>query len=172
MMTLGVAIAVPEPFGSQLREKRAAFGDCMAETVPSHVTLMLPMEVDQEDLADVCRTLKEAAAKIRPFHMRLHGTGTFRPISPVVYVEISEGVPDTEILATSVRKALGAPEPDFPFHPHVTVAHNVDDGALDRAYADLSDFECSFEVGSFHLYRFEDAAGWTPKLEFPLGSDM
>ncbi len=172
MMTLGVAIAIPEPYGSQLRSQRAEFGDCLAETVPSHVTLMPPMEVDRDGLGALCQTLKDVASKITPFRMHLRGTGTFRPVSPVVYVEISEGIPDIEMLAKSVRKALGAPEPEFPFHPHVTVAHNVDDAALDRAYAELSDFECAFQVDAFHLYRFEDPCGWTPNQAFPLGRSV
>ena len=31
-VTIGIAIPVPEPYGSQLRTMRAAFGDPMAET--------------------------------------------------------------------------------------------------------------------------------------------
>ena len=78
--------------------------------------------------------------------MRLRGTGTFRPVSPVVFIAVSQGISYTEMLAKSVRRALGAPEPDFPFHPHVTIAHNLDDASLDQAYDELSTFECEFSV--------------------------
>ena len=62
-----------------------------------------------------------------------------------------------------------APRPEFPFHPHVTVAHNLDDAALDRAYDDLRDFECQFVVNDFALYHHHDGPGWAPQRTFPLG---
>lgn len=169
MLTMGVAIAVPEPYGSQLREKRADFGDPMADTVPSHVTLMPPTEVTDDQYDGVCDTLQRAASSLPPFAMRLRGTGTFRPISPVVFIAVSQGISYTEMLAKAVRTKLGAPEPEFPFHPHVTVAHNLDEPALDRAYDELASFECSFKVEAFHLYLHEEGDGWTPRCEFPLG---
>ena len=172
MLTTGVAIAIPEPFGSLLRQKRAEFGDPMAESVPSHVTLMPPMQLERSDLEGVSEVLKDAAESLHPFPMRLRGTGTFRPISPVVFIAVSQGISYTELLAKAVRSRLGAEEPEFPFHPHVTVAHNLDDVVLDHAYDDLSDFECAFQVESFHLYLHTDADGWCPKREFRLGQHV
>lgn len=172
MLTMGVAIAIPEPFGSELRQKRADFGDPMAETVPSHVTLMPPTGLTNAELDGVCDALQSAASSLPPFPMRLRGTGTFRPISPVVFIAVSQGISYTEILAKAVRTKLGSPEPEFPFHPHVTVAHNLDDHALDRAYDELAAFECAFQVESIHLYLHEDEDGWTPRHEFLLGTDM
>jgi 2'-5' RNA ligase len=100
----------------------------------------------------------------------LRGTGTFRPVSPVVFVAVSHGISYTEMLAQCVRDALDSPEPEFPFHPHVTVAHNLDDPSLDRAYEELADFECEFTVSEFALYHHQDDAGWVPQHAFALGS--
>ena len=168
-LTVGIAIPVPEPFGSQLREKRADFGDPMAQTVPSHVTLLPPMEYAAAELDGVIAALDRTSATLPPFPMRLRGTGTFRPVSAVVFVAVSQGISYTEMLAKAVRRALGTPEPEFPFHPHVTVAHNLDDEQLDRAYDELSTFECQFSVNEFALYLHEDDAGWVPQRSFPLG---
>ncbi len=44
-VTLGVSIAVPEPYGSLLQERRAGFGDQAAHGIPTHVTLVPPTEV-------------------------------------------------------------------------------------------------------------------------------
>lgn len=170
MPIIGVAIPVPEPYGSLLREKRAAFGDPMAETIPSHVTLIPPTDVRDDELDCVCSALERASVTLPPFKMKLRGTGTFRPVSPVVFVAVSQGISYTEMLARCVRDALDSPEPEFPFHPHVTVAHNLDDASLDRAYEDLSDFECDFTVDEFALYHHEEEAGWVPQRAFPLGS--
>lgn len=168
MPTIGVAIPVPEPYGSTLREKRAEFGDPMAETVPSHVTLIPPTEVKAGELDVVCSALDQASGSLAPFSMQLRGTGTFRPVSPVVFVAVSLGISYTEMLADAVRTALNSPEPEFPFHPHVTVAHNLDDESLDRAFTDLRDFECEFTVSEFALYHHEDPHGWVPQRSFPL----
>jgi 2'-5' RNA ligase len=169
MTTIGVAIPVPDPYGTLLREKRADFGDPMAETVPSHVTLIPPTEVAADELDIVCKALDRASATLPPFPMRLRGTGTFRPVSPVVFVAVSQGISYTEMLAECVRTALDSPAPQFPFHPHVTVAHNLDDSSLDRAYDDLRDFECQFTVSEFALYHHEDGSGWVPQRTFSLG---
>lgn len=171
MQTIGVAIPVPEPWGSMLRNKRADFGDPMAKMVPSHVTLIAPTDVADADLEGVCASLERASASLPPFPMRLRGTATFRPVSPVVFVAVSQGISYTEMLAKAVRSALGAEEPAFPFHPHVTVAHNIDDTSLDRAYDELKDFECQFMVDGFALYHHDEVDGWVPRRTFELGPE-
>jgi 2'-5' RNA ligase len=170
MPTIGVAIGIPEPYGSMLRAKRAEFGDPMAETVPSHVTLIPPTFIDDDALDSVVDALDRTASGMPAFTMGLRGTGTFRPISPVVFVAVSQGISYTELLAQAVQEALSCPEPEFPFHPHVTVAHHLDDASLDRAYDDLSDFSCDFTVSQFALYFHTDDEGWVPQRSFVLRS--
>jgi 2'-5' RNA ligase len=169
-LTLGVAIAVPEPHGSILREMRAAFGDPLAQTVPSHVTLLPPLDVAVDEMDEICAQLDKAAGAVPGFRMRLRGTGTFRPVSPVVFVAVHGGFMATEVLAGRLRHALGAPAATFPFHPHVTVAHHLDDAALDHADVVLRHFECSFDVEEFALYVHDDDAGWEPRRTFALAA--
>ncbi len=102
------------------------------------------------------------------FRMRLHGTDTFRPVSPVVYVAVSAGYLATEVLALRLREAIGAPRGEFPFHPHVTVAQHLDDAALDHADDALGDYRCEFEVTEFALYLHDQHAGWQPQRWFAL----
>lgn len=92
-VTLGVSIAVPEPYGRFLQRKRAGFGDAAAHGIPTHITLLPPTEVHTDALPAVERHLAEVAAGCRPFPLRLEGTGTFRPLSPVVFVKVTEGRP-------------------------------------------------------------------------------
>lgn len=168
MPTIGVAIPVPEPFGEHLRAKRLSYGDSMAETVPTHVTLVPPTEVGHDDLAAVEQALAEVAAIVPAFRMTLQGTGTFRPISPVVFVAVSEGISVTELLERAIREAVELPVASFPFHPHVTVAHHLDEDSLDRAFEDLAEFRCSFDVEHVTLYCHEAADGWVPQRHFAL----
>ena len=59
-------------------------------------------------------------------------------------------------------------ELSFPYHPHVTVAHHLDDEVMDRAFTELADFDCAFEVVGFHLYVHDEDEGWRPTREFRL----
>lgn len=171
-LTMGVAIAVPEPHGSLLREMRAAFGDQLARTVPSHVTLLPPCDIDVNEFDEIRARLDKAAGAVPSFRMRLGGTGTFRPISPVVYIRVNAGYVATAVLAGQLRQALGVPRPEFPFHPHVTVAHHLDDAALDHADDTLHDFSCEFDVEEFALYLHDDASGWVPQHCFSLAPNI
>ena len=94
--------------------------------------------------------------------MHLRGTGTFRPVSPVVFVSVAEGISSCEQLAMAVRQGPLKVDLAFPYHPHVTIAHHLSDPLLDRAFDELSGFECRFEVEGFHLYVHDDSRGWRP----------
>ncbi|HPU13484.1 MAG TPA: 2'-5' RNA ligase family protein [Aeromicrobium sp.] len=166
---VGVSIAIPEPFGEFLREKRRSFGDLEADRIPTHITLAPPLVIEPDQRDSLAEDLAELAQVCAPFNIRLLGTGTFRPISPVVFVAISEGIAQIEMLAEGVRNAIEAPQAEFPFHPHVTVAHNVDDQALDLALRDLRDFECEFAVDAVHLYVDDPETGWQPTHTFAFG---
>ena len=91
MLTVGVAIPVPEPYGTELRRHRASFGDQQAESVPTHVTLLPPTLVDEAAMDDIDEHLLKVALAHPRFVMQLRGTATFRPNSPVVFVALSEG---------------------------------------------------------------------------------
>lgn len=166
--SIGVAIAVPEPHATELRAHRASFGDPQAGSVPTHVTLVPPVTVTSE-LAQVETHLAEVASRHQPFEMLLRGTGTFRPVSPVVFVAVAQGIAECELLAGDARAGPLAVEPVFPYHPHVTVAHHVDDVALDKAFDVLADYRCDFEVSAFVLYVHDAVDGWHQHRVYSLG---
>jgi 2'-5' RNA ligase len=166
--TIGVAIAVPDPWGAELQAYRTALGDATAAGIPTHITLMPPFEVDDVDLPEVEKHLAEAAAGRAPFRIHLRGTGTFRPVSPVVFVTVVRGISSCEQLALAIRSGPLATELVFPYHPHVTVAHDLDDALLDQAFDELADFECQFDADRFLLYAHDTLLGWRPTREFVL----
>ncbi|ANP49018.1 2'-5' RNA ligase [Streptomyces griseochromogenes] len=173
-VTIGVSIAVPEPHGSLLQERRAGFGDAAAHGIPTHVTLLPPTEVEAADLPAVETHLLEIAAACRPFPMRLSGTGTFRPLSPVVFVRVVLGAEDCGRLQQWVRDASGpvARDLQFPYHPHVTVAHGIDEAAMDRAFAELADFEAEWPCAGFALYEQGVDEVWRKLREYPFGGSV
>jgi 2'-5' RNA ligase len=167
--TIGVSIAIPSPHAEMLQARRASYGDPLADSIPTHVTLLPPTEVHEDDLPKVVAHLEDVAGEGHPFPMVLRGTGTFRPISPVVFVQVSGGLADCEVLEKAVRRGPLDRDLEFYYHPHVTVAHHVDGEALDRAFTDLADFECTFDVEEFHLYEHGADGVWRPVRTFALG---
>jgi 2'-5' RNA ligase len=99
--------------------------------------------------------------------MRLRGTGTFRPVSPVVFLAVAEGIPGCEDLERRVRCGPWAVDLRFPYHPHVTVAFDLDEKALDEAFAAMSDFEAVFTVETIRLYEL-GGSGWRARTAYPL----
>lgn len=170
MSTIGVAVAIPEPWATQLQDYRTDLGDITATQIPTHITLIPPVEVADDDLVVVEEHLAKTAAQLPPFRIHLRGTGTFRPVSPVVFVTVVEGISQCEVLAGALRSGPLAVDLSFPYHPHVTIAHHLADDLLDRAFSELAGFECEFETTRFHLYVHEDVTGWRATREFALSA--
>ena len=167
---VGVAVAIPQPHERILSKWRKQVGDPAADRVFPHVTLLPPTPVPADELDAVEAHLAAAAARQPPFAMHLAGTGTFRPTSPVVFIQISSGVSQCEVLEEAIRRGPLERELDFPYHPHVTVAQGVDDTALDEAYDGLSGFVARFAVDSIVLFSRDVDGTWTWRTEFPLAS--
>ncbi len=166
---VGVAVAIPEPHASVLVKWRQIVGDPAADLVFPHVTLLPPTAVAADDLEKVDEHLAQTARGHAAFDMHLAGTGTFRPISPVVFVQVAAGVSDCEVLERNIRSGPLGRELEFPYHPHVTVAHELPDAALDEAYDGLAGFVARFRVDRFVLFDRDTGGRWRWRSEFPLG---
>ena len=169
MPLIGVAIAIPEPYGSELREARARFGDALAAAIPTHVTLLPPTEVATGELPKAQRHLEDIAGSVQPFELRLRGTGTFRPISPVVFIRIAAGGDSCTQIQAHVRSGPLSRDLDFPYAPHVTVAHHLPDLQLDAAATELATYDVTIEVTSFSHYRHGADGVWRPECEYAFG---
>ncbi len=165
-MTLGVAIEIPEPFGPAIDAARLGYEPSMGR-MPAHITLLPPVDVDADVLSGVVEHLSRVATSCAPFDVELHGTGTFQPVSPVVFISLSRGISSCERVEALVRSGVLAVESRFPYHPHVTLAHDVSDAVLDRAFDDFTDFRAAFTVTQMHLFRLHDD-GWHPLEAFDL----
>lgn len=102
------------------------------------------------------------AAAHRLFRMVLRGGGSFRPVSPVVFVRVEEGERECRLLEADVRSGPLARELAFPYHPHVTVAHGLAEDVLDRAQEQARSFYATFPVPGFSLSRFDVDEVWRP----------
>jgi 2'-5' RNA ligase len=169
--TIGIAIDLPEPWGTQLTRRRAEAGDPQAAYVPAHVTLLGPTEIDAADLGAVERRLGEIAAGHPSFTLHLRGTGTFRPITEVVFVAVAAGISECERLNAAIENIDAIDRgTKFPYHPHVTVAQDVPPPQLDAAFRDLAGFEARFAAKGFTLFEHGSGGRWRPHRDYVLGS--
>jgi 2'-5' RNA ligase len=121
-------------------------------------------------LPAVEKHLEALASGQAPFAIQLRGTGTFRPITEVVFVTLALGIGECELLAGAIAAAEGVHrDVRFPYHPHVTVAQDVPAAALDAVFDDLAGFSARFEVTAFTLFSHGGEGPWRPRRDFTLG---
>lgn len=164
----GVVIRLPDPVGRELLDWRASFGDEQAGAAPAHITLMITaVEDNWEQLA---RHVREVAAQWRPFHVEISGTGTFRPLTPVVYLRIARGAEQCTALHRELHAHHIESASPFDYHPHVTLAHGATDEVLDRAQETLRTYSAGFLVDHLHLYEGDADGVWHPRQSIPFGA--
>ncbi|MFN8079662.1 MAG: 2'-5' RNA ligase family protein [Kineosporiaceae bacterium] len=168
-LVLGVVVDLPEPAAGELRAHREAIGDPQVDLIPAHVTLLPPTAVAPEELRRIERHLATLATRSHPFEVSLDGAETFRPISQVVYVRVTDGAEHLDALQRTVRRGPLERDLVYPFHPHVTVAHKLDDAVLDVAMTRLARYRASFTVDSFLLYEQDSTGLWHPRRRFGFG---
>lgn len=166
--TIGVAIAIPRPFADELEGWRERFGDPAAHLIQAHVTLLPPTQV--KDVGAVADHLQAVAARHAAFPVLLQGTGTFRPLSPVVYVRVAGGADNIVTLESDVRSGPLARNLRFEFHPHVTVAHDLPEATLVVAQRTLADYEAAFTADAITLYEMGSDGVWGPLRDFELSA--
>ncbi|MHA7191823.1 2'-5' RNA ligase family protein [Arthrobacter sp. MDT2-16] len=167
--SVGVTIPIPEPLAGDLEAWRASFGDPMAAVVPPHITLITTTPAtDWDDTIDHVRAV---ARRQHPFTVTLRGTGSFRPVSPVVFLKLAQGFDECVELHERLQAGPLDRDLEFPFHPHVTVAHDVSEAGMDAAGELLGGFEASFEVRSMGLYEHVPSGLWKLREDLRFGED-
>ena len=165
---LGIVIPVPEPWAQVFVDWRTKVGDPQATLVPPHVTLLPPTEVPAGDRVTISGHLAQVARNHPPFDMHLYGTGTFRPVSEVVFVAVARGIGNCELIANDVRSGPLARSLSFPYHPHVTIAHDVPPDMLEMAYSGLAELSAEFRVEHFTEFELTADGSWAVAREYEL----
>lgn len=103
-----------------------------------HITLHFLGELDDRDLAQVCKVAMKAAAKVEPFRVSIAGLGAFpnerRP--KILWAGVNEGHVELVSLFSVIETPLSDlgiyRKEDRPYSPHLTLGRTVgeEDGAL------------------------------------------
>ncbi|HET6240854.1 MAG TPA: 2'-5' RNA ligase family protein [Arthrobacter sp.] len=168
-ISIGVILGFPPDIATELQRWRASFGDPMAGVIPAHITLVTTtMTKDWDATRDhVC----EVARKQDPFSVTIAGTGSFRPVSPVVFLNVEDGFERCVNLHRQLQTGPLERELPFAYHPHVTIAHDVAPESLDEAETVLKDYRATFPVASMGLYEHDDNGIWQLREEFDFGTE-
>lgn len=163
---VGIVIGVPEPMASDLQRARASFGDPLAALIPAHITVVTTTETEDWDIA--ARHVRQVARRHKAFEISLRGTATFRPVSPVVYLQVESGHEECVALHKDMQTGPLSRDLPFPYHPHVTVAHDVSEAGMDYALESLQDYEARFMVRTIGLYEHDATGFWRLREEVAL----
>jgi 2'-5' RNA ligase len=142
--------------------------------VPSHLTLVPPVNVRREDVPAALRVVREAAAATRPFRLRLGPPATFLPATPTLHLAVGGRGDATQVLRRlrdlCFRPPLERPL-TFAFVPHVTLADDMVAERIAASLGALSGYvvEATFDrVHVLHEQRHGDAhRRWVPVADAP-----
>jgi len=162
-MRLGVALLVPPPVQAEVDALRKACGDPALGRIPSHCTLVPPVNVRDDRMMDALDVLRAAALQMRPFTVTLGPPATFLPVNPVLYLAV--GGPGLDALVALRDRVFTEPlsrPMTWPFVPHVTVADEMEPARIEAALAALADYRAEVVLDRVHLLQEGDGRVWEP----------
>ncbi len=168
-LCVGVILGFPREVAQELQQWRASFGDPMAEVIPAHITLVTTTPA--QDWEATREHVRDVARRQAPFKITISGTGSFRPVSPVVFLKVEDGFEECVGLHEQLQTGPLERDLPFPYHPHVTVAHDVAPESLDEAETVLKNYTATFPVVSMGLYEHDDNGIWQLREELDFGGD-
>lgn len=164
--SLGVIISLPAELAAELTARRALYQGPDAAVVPPHITLVSGRTTGTWE--EAAAHVRAVAATAAPFMISLRGTGTFEPVSPVVYLNVAHGGAECARLHEQLLDGPVEHLLEFDFHPHLTVAHDLDEPAMALAKSEMADYSADFDVTSIGLFDYFDG-GWELREELNLG---
>jgi 2'-5' RNA ligase/ribosomal protein S18 acetylase RimI-like enzyme len=160
---LGVALLVPPPFDREVDALRRACSDGAFGRIPSHLTLVPPVNVREDAVQVGLRVLREAAAATRPFTVQLGPPASFLPDSPTLYLSVNgPGLAALHALRDAIFRDPLARPLTWPFVPHVTVAHEMEPSRIEAALGALAGYRAVVTFERVHLLQEGNGRVWTP----------
>jgi 2'-5' RNA ligase/GNAT superfamily N-acetyltransferase len=168
---LGVVLLVPPPWSVEIEGLRRALGDGGLGRIPTHLTLVPPVNVREDRIPEAMAVVRDAAQRTGPMTVRLGPPATFLPINPVAYLPVAgEGLAAVQRLRELVFRPPLERSLTWSFVPHVTVADEAEPERIDAAITALAEYEIDVTFDRVHL--LEEGAGrtWRPIADVPFGA--
>jgi 2'-5' RNA ligase/GNAT superfamily N-acetyltransferase len=157
---------------------RRALGAGPPFHVAPHCTLVSPINVATDDLGEVHRILRAAAAATAPFTLDVGPATTFAPATPTVHLDVTgPGVAALVAVRDELRRGpLERPSVWPEYRPHVTLKEEHPAVAIPEAVRTLSGFREPWRIDRLHLLehrrRDDGTPHWVPIREEPFGGPV
>ena len=169
---LGVALLIPRNLAPEIDGIRRALGSPDVTQVAPHITLVLPINVPEEDVDAAITLTRDVAAAEPPIDVVIGPLATFYPVTPVLYLAVSG--PGLDAI-TRLRDALDAgplaQELAHPFVPHVTLNAEATDAQVAGAQAAITHFVEHVRLDTITVLEQDDDKVWRPIADAPLGAE-
>lgn len=169
----GVVLFVPEPAAGEIQGLRRALGDGALDQVAPHLTLVPPVNVREDDIADGLRVLREAAAHHpHPLTLELGPPASFAPDTDTVYLRVGDddALDSLHALRGRVFRPPFERSLERPFVAHVTLADGLAPARIEPALAVLDHYRVSVSFTRLHLLEEHRVGGqrrWIPVADAP-----
>ncbi len=162
---------VPAPASIEIDALRRALGDRQLGRIGAHVTIVPPINLRDDDLADAMVVVDRAAAATPPLELALGPVETFEESSPVRFLRVAPWEPVTALYEACWRGPFDR-ERKRPFHPHVTI--DIDGSPTtgpDPALGLLAGYAVDVVVDRLSLLEYVDddeGRRWEAHTHYPL----
>ena len=159
---------VPQPLGVEVDGLRRAVGDGALGRIPSHLTLVPPVNVAESRLPDALAVVRGAAAATAPMELELGPPASFLPDSPTLFLSVGGDVGAVHGLRDRVMREPLARATSWPFVAHVTIADEAPPEVIEAAISALGRYRVKVRFDRMHLLREGPGRVWEPIAEAPL----
>lgn len=169
---LAVALLIPPPVSFEIDGLRRALGDRQLGRIDAHVTVIPPINVREEDVADAMAVVQHAATGREPVTLTVGPVETFGRDSPVRFLAVRPWEPVVDLYRACWTGVLERPEKRG-FHPHVTV--DIEGGVTggdDPAIAVLGNYETTVTIDRVTVLEHVDEPEnrrWEPYVSYRFG---
>ena len=160
---------IPPPAAVEIDGLRRALGDRQLGRIDPHITIIPPINVHDDDLAEVLAVVDAAAARAEPMELTIGPVQTFGAHSPVRFLAVEPWAPVAALYEACWTGVLDR-ERKRPFHPHVTV--DIGGSPTDRPDAAvelLAGYRVEVGIDRVHVLEHDqDARRWDTYLSYRL----
>ncbi|MEX0767400.1 MAG: 2'-5' RNA ligase family protein [Microthrixaceae bacterium] len=118
---VAVALLPPSAISEQIQGLRALLRDPRIADLPPHLTLIPPVNLQNDDLQDLQEALRLTASQTAPFALGLGPVASFTPATPTLHLSVTGQVEALLSFRDQLRVGPVNRPDTWPFTPHVTL---------------------------------------------------
>jgi 2'-5' RNA ligase len=168
-MNYGIAVFPPKDVQDAANSQRKRF-DPHYTLIQPHITVREAESWDDNKLALAIDHLKQIAAGIAPFGVKVNRFSSFYPVSNVIYMALEDNGPFTSLHNAVCSGILAEPNKKYAFHPHLTIGQSLGNDEMHDVLASLRPrpLNFNFTVDRIHLLYQTENNAWTTHQTFLL----